>query len=71
MLAGLLVVLFVISILASAWGATCIAGRIVLFSYVFNSRSPYGERPSHRALCLHAVDFSIHAPRGETTFDIL
>ena len=44
MLAGLLVVLLVISILASAWGATCVAGRIVLLSYVFNSRSPYGER---------------------------
>ena len=42
-LAGLLVVLLVISILASAWGAMCIACRIVLLSYVFNSRSPYGE----------------------------
>lgn len=44
MLAGFLVVLLVISILASAWGATCIADRIVLLSYIFNSRSPYRER---------------------------
>ena len=67
-LAGLIVVLLVISILASAWGATCIAGRIVLLSYVFNSRSPHGERPSHCSLRLHAVDFSIHAPRGGNDF---
>ena len=67
-LAGLLVVLLVISILASAWGATCIVGRIVLLSYVFNSRSPYGERFVHRALRLHAVDFSIHAPRWGDDF---
>lgn len=65
MLAGLLVVLLVISILASAWGATCVAGRIVLLSYVFNSRSPHGERFSSKSRYVFIQVFNSLFPCGE------
>ncbi len=45
-LAGLLVVLLVISILASAWGATFASRPSSARGRFFNSRSPWGERLS-------------------------
>ena len=63
--------LLAISILAPCVGSDSARWSSRCSPRYFNSRSPHGERSSHRALRLHAVDFSIHAPRGETTFDIL
>lgn len=44
-------------------GRLCNQPPDLLYIWDFNSRSPHGERPSHRVFRLHAVDFSIHVPR--------
>ena len=64
-LAGFFVVFLVISILALAWRVTCIAGRIVLLSYVFNSCSPHGERPELETDDFIALDFNSRSLPGE------
>ena len=57
----------IISIHAPAWGATCPAARALLYSSIFQSTLPRGERLPADILQLFSHQISIHAPAWGAT----